>query len=643
MSCGGAIAPAFAQTPVWDITISNTNWYVAVPHLLAYAAPSTSFANPFPIGDQTLWALGASTNGAFTGTSHAEFAIGPITTTSDSTMQGFVTTAGQIRIVFTPAGGGTPTLGLGQMRDLGGGRYGMEMQMMTGESLLVTHWATMLPYDPLTFTPPRPAPVPTNASPQWAWTSGTPWRITSPALFGGLAPGRFYITNYKNGYFWGTGVGPPGSAMRRFTLLGSVTPGGKVLFNTLSQGNLTNLYGDIVGDASAAQMLLGEYNALGIFTGGITFISLIQPFDERVRTIDPRAAAAAAVLYRIAGSEIGLSGAIAAVIDTLIDLDSASLARAVRQTLPVMAGAGSQATARVQSAVQQAVADRLDALDEAHADRRHIWLKPFGGTSNQGGVDGIAGYRANGGGMAAGVDGDWSSALTLGGMLGFSQHSVTGGDDAVPNALRIAGYHAGLYGRYRLPSGLEANMQLGGGYNRNSGSRIIPFAQRTAEADYDSYTGHAGVGLHKPFAVGSALTLAPLLRADFTQVGAESYRESGAGGLSLNVDSQTYRELLLSAGLRSTLELAPGLRLIARGRVGYEVLDEPVSITASYAVGGGSFITEGINVSPWLFSAGIGLAGAINDRADLDLRYDVQASPSRLLSQTATLSLRMRM
>ncbi len=643
MSCGGAIAPAFAQTPVWDATISNSNWYVPLPHLLAYAAPSTSFANPIPIGDQTLWVLGPSTNGAFTGTSHAELAIGPITSASDTTIQGFVTTAGQIRIQFTPAGGGTPTLGLGQMRDLGGGRYGMEMQMMTGEGLLVTHWATMLPYDPLTFTPPPPAALPTNASPQWAWTGGTPWRITSPALFGGAAAGRFYITNYKNGYFWGTGVGPPGSAVQRFTLLGSITPEGKVLFNTLSRGNLTNLYGDIVGDASAAQMLLGEYNALGIFTGGITYISLIQPFDERVRPIAPHAAAAAAVLYRVAGSEIGLSDVIAAAIDALIDLDSASLATAVRQTLPVIAGAGSQATARIQSAVQQVVADRLDTLDGAHADGRHIWLKPFGGTFNQGGNDGIAGYRANGGGLVAGIDGDWSPALALGGMLGFSQHSVTGGDDAVPNALRIAGYRAGLYGRYRFPSGLEADMQLDGGYNRNSETRGISFAQRTAEADYDSYTGHAGIGLRKPFAAGSALTLAPLLRADFTQVGTEGYRESGAGGLSLSVDSQTYREFLLSAGLRGTLELAHGLRLIARGSIGYNVLNEPVSITASYAVGGGSFITEGSDLSPWLYSAGIGLTGAVNDRTNLDLRYDVQASPSGLFSQTATLSLRMRM
>jgi hypothetical protein len=59
--------------------------------------------------------------------------------------------------------------------------------MITGDSLLVTHWAYMLPYDPASFMPPPPAPA--NSLPQWAWTAGTPWRIVSPAMFGTTSPG----------------------------------------------------------------------------------------------------------------------------------------------------------------------------------------------------------------------------------------------------------------------------------------------------------------------------------------------------------------------------------------------------------------------------------------------------------------------
>ncbi|MGC2774006.1 MAG: autotransporter outer membrane beta-barrel domain-containing protein, partial [Bradyrhizobium sp.] len=179
----GRAVPARAQSTVWDSTISITHWYVPTAQLLAYMSPRTGFTNPIPIGDQTLWTLGTATNGSFTGTSVAQLRIGAALLTDTSTIQGFVTTSGQITMLFTPAGGGTATVGLGTMRTVNG-VASMEMQMITGDSLLVTHWAYMLPYDPASFTPPPSAPVPANSVPQWAWTAGTPWRIVSPTLFG---------------------------------------------------------------------------------------------------------------------------------------------------------------------------------------------------------------------------------------------------------------------------------------------------------------------------------------------------------------------------------------------------------------------------------------------------------------------------
>jgi hypothetical protein len=78
--------PAGAQSTIWDTTLSNTNWYVPVPQLLAYTSPATGFNNPLPIGDQTLWSFGAATNGAFTGLSTAQLAIGPLPVTQISTI-----------------------------------------------------------------------------------------------------------------------------------------------------------------------------------------------------------------------------------------------------------------------------------------------------------------------------------------------------------------------------------------------------------------------------------------------------------------------------------------------------------------------------------------------------------------------------
>jgi outer membrane autotransporter protein len=640
LACCGA---AQAQSSRWDSLISNSHWYVPVPQLLAYASPSKSFSNPIPIGDQTLWALGTATNGAFTGLSTGQLAIGPVVTTSNSTIGGFVTPEGLIRMVFTPIDGGATTIGLGQMRTVRG-VTAMTMQMITGEGLLVTHWANMLPYDPAVFTPPAPHVVFSNSSPQWKWTAGTPWRIVSPALFGTNAPGRFIVTNYQSGYFWGRGVGPKGRAVPHFTLLGSVTPDGKVLFNTLSKGTLTSLYGDMTGGPSGAQMQTSEYNALGLPTGQIALMQLIRPYADAVAAQGNRSALGAAeVLYKIAGTSLGLDGAMAPAINQLNNLSGAALSTAISQTLPVLAGAATQATYETQRAFQQVVEDRLDsALIAGIAPERNVWLKPFGGVVRQSGSDGVAGYDAHGGGLAAGIDAALSPSLLLGGVFAHARNAITGADDAVPNRLDVDSYQGGLYGALAMGHGFVANFQFDGGLNRNKESRSINFMGTAASARYDGSTLHAGLSVKKAFPMGSQVTLVPSVGLDAARLHAESYSETGADALSLNVLDQTYRELRLSAGLQAIVRLNDRLHLTARASAGYNTLQDQANVTASFAGGVDSFVTYGLDVSPWLYSFGVGLIGAQNANLDLGIHYTLQTSSTGLLNQFASAVLRTR-
>lgn len=263
----GTPTVAFSQDSRWDALLTNSNWYVPIPGLIAYASSNQSFTTPppTPIGDQTLWALGTATNGVFTGQSQASFYMNGITTTGISAMQGLVTSAGQIVIAFSSDTAPT-TIGIGQMREIGGVPL-MEMQMITGTSLLVTHWAYMTPYNPAVFTPPSPSQVVTAdiTSPQWRWTAGTTWRLASSTLFGTSAPGTFKITNYSNGYYWGLGAAPQGSTVGNFTVLGSMTPEGNVLFSLLSDGVPNSLSGQITGDASSGIMVLHPYAGSGTY------------------------------------------------------------------------------------------------------------------------------------------------------------------------------------------------------------------------------------------------------------------------------------------------------------------------------------------------------------------------------------------
>lgn len=255
-----------AQSTTWDSFLSNSQWYVPAENLLAYLTSTDDLSNVTAAADQTIWQLGTATNGVFTGTSTATMQSGLFAFTSTSSMNGIVTDSGQVRIAFSAPD--TPTtIGIGQIRDIAGTNY-LEMQMMTGTAFYVTHWAYMAAYDGDPDSLPPLVLEPEFLSPEWAWMDGTTWALECEKLFGPGQQGRFSIDDYVNGYFWGSGTGPEGSAAENFTLIGSATPEGNILFNVLSEGVLTNLTGQIAGDATNGSMVLRSYESLESFTNG---------------------------------------------------------------------------------------------------------------------------------------------------------------------------------------------------------------------------------------------------------------------------------------------------------------------------------------------------------------------------------------
>nr|WP_250152516.1 autotransporter outer membrane beta-barrel domain-containing protein [Ancylobacter radicis] len=641
LACGAG--PVRAQS-VWDPVISNSYWYVTVPQMLAYAAPPDDFSNPLPIGDQTLWALGTSVNGVFSGLSTGTLAIGPITSTSELTMQGMVTPDGMVSIVFTSTTGGPSTIGLGVMQQVGGITT-MEMQMIIGTNPLVSHWAYMAPYDPATFTPPTAQVVPSNLSPQWAWTEGTPWRIVSPEAFGTSAPGTFIITGYKSGYFWGIGLRPDGT---QFSLLGSITPQGRVLFNiTDSSAQLLSLYGGIAGDPSTAQMLLGTYDASALFTGDITLTQVVRPYQETAQaTGTVSALGAAQVLYAIAGTSDGLIGDMAPVTSVLNNLSGSALSGALSQTVPVLSGAAAQATANTQRMIGQVVANRLADVDAAPDSQ--LWVQPLGGASRQSAVDGVPGYTMSGGGFATGADRAVGSGTRIGGLFAFASTVLDASTDTDTASLAqgsadLQSYVLGLYGAHELSPGLNLTFAANAGVVDTSTSRSIAFMGSVAEGSYQSLVLGLGAGLHKAYAVSDALTLTPGVRLDYLTVSSGSYDESGAGPLDLYVDSDSYQELIVSADIALRYALTDRLDLTARGSAGYNMLDTASAVTASFSGGGDPFVTTGPDVSRWLFTGGVGLASPVTESFSLGVNYDVQASDSGYFNQIGSVRLKVRL
>jgi len=259
-----------ARAGTWDQLLSNSHWYVPQENLLAYMSSSTSFTTPPPIvlWDQTLWNLGTAVDGRFTGSAQATFYVSPeVSFSSSDSITGIATESGQIRMRFTSDSDGGTIIGVGQFREVNG-TTAMQMQMISGQAgeAYTTHWAYMLPYDPGTFTPPDPLPNDDLTSTEWAWTRGTTWTYQSDQLFGPGGVGSFTISDYRNGYFWGSGSGPAGTLGESFTQLGSITPEGNVLFNVLagsSSPTLMTLNGQATGGPLTGQMLLRTYEFSG--------------------------------------------------------------------------------------------------------------------------------------------------------------------------------------------------------------------------------------------------------------------------------------------------------------------------------------------------------------------------------------------
>ena len=103
--------------------------------------------------------------------------------------------------------------------------------------------------------------------------------------------------------------------------------------------------------------------------------------------------------------------------------------------------------------------------------------------------------------------------------------------------------------------------------------------------------------------------------------------------MNLSVSSQTYNQLFTSVGLRLDRDLAEKLTLSTSIGAGYNPLDNNVQITSAFQGGGSTFVTNGLNVSPWLYNAGVGITGQLSKDASISVRYDVQFSPTSYTNQ----------
>lgn len=359
---------------------------------------------------------------------------------------------------------------------------------------------------------------------------------------------------------------------------------------------------------------------------------------------NPSKGAAKVLDQIIAGSPTGDMAAIRDALGTLTS--EGDVSKAVSQTLPTLTGGATSAMMQTMSTTSQVVQARQDqntgfSSGDDFIVNQSAWIKAFGSWANQGNKNGVVGFGADTYGMVAGADRVLDDAWRLGAAFTYANTNVDSDDKL--NKLDVDTYLATVYSSYTVDPQTEANFQVSLGYNNNDSSRIINFGglNRVAKGEFDSYSFNAGAGIGRRYDIDAATSFVPSVRFDYNLMSNESYQESGAGALNLNLKSQTTDQLIPAIQAKVSHDAGHTIVVSGNAGVGYDLLNGANSVTSSYVGGGSAFSTTGLRASPWIIRAGLGATYKPSDAYDITVRYDREDRGSEFDNQSVTAKLRM--
>jgi uncharacterized protein with beta-barrel porin domain len=307
-----------------------------------------------------------------------------------------------------------------------------------------------------------------------------------------------------------------------------------------------------------------------------------------------------------------------------------SVADAAQQALPAVTGgtqlAAMTAFTSMNRVVQARIEDNrgLSSGDAFEMRDRRFWLKPFTGRADQGNRGAAPGFDARNLGFALGFDDMTSDRTRLGLSLAYANASVDSSAANAPSRARTDVVRLLGYGTYTIDERTDANFQVGVGQNFTSSRRDVLAFSRMAEGGWRSDTLTVGGGIGRLIDLREDITVTPSIRADYTWLRDRDYTETGAGALNLSVRGRTTSELIVYSDAKVNYRLPSGVILTGNGGLGYDLIDKDVSVLASFVGGGPAFVTNGLNVSPWLVRFGAGLLGMTERGVEITGRVDAE-------------------
>ena len=273
-----------------------------------------------------------------------------------------------------------------------------------------------------------------------------------------------------------------------------------------------------------------------------------------------------------------------------------------------------------------------------------IWLQAAYNAADQDPRQGASGFNVQTAGFAFGGDKILSdSPWTVGAAYGFAFTDLDSEDVRSGNGTDIQSHQGVVYGSYdgdRYFIDALANIAFNS-YETTRQIAIGPAFTRRATGDFYGmqYSAKATTGI--PLALGG-FVVTPMASVQYTHLDVDSYTETGAGPLNLNVADQDYDLVQTGLGLKASFDvvtksgtLSPGVRAMWL----YDAVTADQTITSTFAGGGTSFDTRSPDAARHGAIVGVSLTYRMSDYLSLGAAYDAELR-DRYLGHSGILALR---
>jgi outer membrane autotransporter protein len=285
--------------------------------------------------------------------------------------------------------------------------------------------------------------------------------------------------------------------------------------------------------------------------------------------------------------------------------------------------------------IASAGSDLTGMLPVREEERWGIFAKGNAVTGDQRDTPDQMGYSFTSAGLTVGLDYRLTPNLAAGLLFGYTGSRAEVDDNG--SRTKMDGYTFGAYGTwYRGRFYVDGQASCGWADYRNTRRIVFPGLDRTASSNPggSQLTLYGGTGYEIP---AGRWTVVPNLSFQYIDLGIDSYTESGAGALDLNVDGQREQSLQGNFGgkLYYTWEtpksvIMPGISLAW----GYEFMRGSRDITSRLAQGSSPFSIETVSPDRNFLLAGAGVSMITRSGMSFHIGYDIQVGENKYAVQS---------